>query len=80
MHRDTVTAVDFELPAEDDPRRVAVRDWLAQHPQPNGADLAGAGYVSPHWPEPWGLGADPIHQLIIDDELLWRELRDRYGD
>ncbi|MCU1371102.1 MAG: putative acyl-CoA dehydrogenase [Ilumatobacteraceae bacterium] len=61
--------MDFELPADDDPRRVAVRDWLADHPSPSGADLAAAGYVSPHWPEPWGLGADPIHQLIIDDEL-----------
>jgi alkylation response protein AidB-like acyl-CoA dehydrogenase len=25
--------------------------------------------VAPHWPSPWGLDADPIHQLIIDDEL-----------
>jgi alkylation response protein AidB-like acyl-CoA dehydrogenase len=25
--------------------------------------------VAPHWPKPWGLEADPIHQLIIDDEL-----------
>ena len=31
--------------------------------------LAEAGYVAPHWPKPWGLDADPIHQLIIDDEL-----------
>ena len=23
----------------------------------------------PHWPRPWGLGADPIHQLIIDEEF-----------
>ena len=23
----------------------------------------------PHWPQPWGLDADPIHQLIIDEEL-----------
>jgi alkylation response protein AidB-like acyl-CoA dehydrogenase len=61
--------VDFELPPEDDPRRVAVRSWLAEHPRPSGAELAEAGYVSPHWPEPWGLAADPIHQLIIDDEL-----------
>ncbi|HWJ97507.1 MAG TPA: acyl-CoA dehydrogenase family protein, partial [Acidimicrobiales bacterium] len=61
--------MDFELPADDDPRRVAVRAWLVEHPSPSGADLAAAGYVSPHWPEPWGLAADPIHQLIIDDEL-----------
>jgi len=25
--------------------------------------------VVPHWPRPWGLDADPIHQLLIDDEL-----------
>lgn len=61
--------MDFELPPEDDPRRVAVRSWLAEHPRPSGRELAEAGYVVPHWPHPYGLGADPIHQLIIDDEL-----------
>jgi len=61
--------MDFDLPPEDDPRRVAVRDWLADHPNPTGRQLAEAGYVVPHWPKPWGLEADPIHQLIIDDEL-----------
>ena len=25
--------------------------------------------MAPHWPPPWGLGADPTHQLIVDDEL-----------
>jgi 3-oxochol-4-en-24-oyl-CoA dehydrogenase len=61
--------VDFELPAEDDPRRKAVRAWLDAHPRPSARDLAEAGYVAPHWPEPWGLGGDAIHQLIVDDEL-----------
>ena len=61
--------VDFELPPADDPRRVAVREWLAANPQPTAADLARSGYVVPHWPRPWGLDADPIHQLVIDDEL-----------
>ena len=61
--------MDFEMPAEDDPRRLAVRAWLAEHPSPTGKELAEAGYVAPHWPAPWGLDADPIHQLIIDDEL-----------
>lgn len=65
----TLRHVDFELPAEDDPRRVAVRVWLQEHPNPSGRDLAHAGYVAPHWPTPWGLDADPIHQLIVDDEL-----------
>ena len=61
--------MDFVLPPEDDPRRLEVREWLAAHPDPDAATLAEAGYVAPHWPAPWGLGADPIHQLIIDDEL-----------
>ena len=61
--------MDFELPADSDPRRVAVREWLAAHPSPSGRQLAEAGYVAPHWPAPWGLEADPIQQLLIDDEL-----------
>jgi alkylation response protein AidB-like acyl-CoA dehydrogenase len=61
--------MDFDLPPDDDPRRLAVRSWLAEHPDPTQANLAEAGYVAPHWPQPWGLGADAEHQLIIDDEL-----------
>jgi alkylation response protein AidB-like acyl-CoA dehydrogenase len=61
--------VRFELPPEDDPRRLEIRTWLAAHPNPTGADLAEAGYVVPHWPRPWGLDADPLLQLIIEDEL-----------
>ncbi len=61
--------MDFELPPEDDPRRLEIRSWIASHPSPSGRDLAEAGYVAPHWPKPWGLDADPIHQLIIEDEL-----------
>jgi alkylation response protein AidB-like acyl-CoA dehydrogenase len=61
--------MDFELPGDDDPRRLSVRAWLAEHPRPTGRQLAEAGYVAPHWPKPWGLQADPIHQLIIDEEL-----------
>src|SRR5690606_4178329 len=62
-------AVDFALPPDDDPRRIEIRRWLAEHPSPTGRELAEAGLVAPHWPRPWGLDADPIHQLIIDDEL-----------
>jgi alkylation response protein AidB-like acyl-CoA dehydrogenase len=61
--------MDFDLPADDDPRRQKVRQWLADNPSPDGKTLAEAGYVVPHWPEPWGLNADPIEQIIIDDEL-----------
>jgi alkylation response protein AidB-like acyl-CoA dehydrogenase len=67
--------VDFELPADDDPRRLAVRAWLAEHPAPTGRQLAEAGYVAPHWPRPWGLDADPIHQILIDEELAAAGIR-----
>src|SRR5262245_24067072 len=62
-------SVDFFLPADDDPHRKAVREWLAEHPRPTGKELAEAGYVVPHWPRPWGLDSGPIKQLVIDEEL-----------
>ena len=61
--------MDFALPADDDPRRTAVRRWLDDHPTPSALELANRGLVAPHWPQPWGLGADPTHQLIVDEEL-----------
>lgn len=61
--------MDQLLPGDTDERRISIRTWLAEHPRPTPRQLAHAGYVAPHWPGPWGLAADPIHQLIIDDEL-----------
>ncbi len=61
--------MDFALPTEDDPRRVSLRRWLDSHPSPSARQLAEHGLVAPHWPRPWGQGADPTHQLIVDDEL-----------
>lgn len=57
------------LPGHEDERRQAVRRWIAANPRPSAAELARAGYVAPHFPEPYGLGADAVHQLIIDEEL-----------
>lgn len=31
--------------------------------------MAESGYLAPHWPAPYGLGADPVQQLVIDEEL-----------
>jgi alkylation response protein AidB-like acyl-CoA dehydrogenase len=61
--------MDFDLPPDDHPQRTAVREWINANPNPSGRDLAEAGYVVPHWPAPWGLDADPLAQLVIDDEL-----------
>ena len=65
----TLRRVDLGLPGDDDPRRRRVRDWLAEHPHPTGRQLAEAGYVAPHWAPPYGLDADPLTQLMIDEEL-----------
>ena len=61
--------MDFDVPPDDDPRRLAVRSWLEAHPSPSGVEMAEAGYVAPHWPRPYGIDADPIHQIVIDEEL-----------
>ena len=67
--------MDFELPPEADTYRASVRAFLADH-APGGVyppefshHLAAAGFVAPHWPQPWGRGANPIEQLVIDEEL-----------
>lgn len=67
--------MDFDFPADDDPRRSEVRDWIAAHPAPSGRTLAEAGYVAPHLPPPFGLDAEPMHQLIIDEELNAAQVR-----
>jgi len=61
--------VDLGLPGDEDRARIDVRAWLDVNPAPSGRQLAEAGYVAPHWPEPYGRGADPISQLVIDEEL-----------
>jgi alkylation response protein AidB-like acyl-CoA dehydrogenase len=33
------------------------------------AELVETGLLTPHWPEPYGLGADPVAQIVIDQEL-----------
>src|SRR5947208_9494276 len=66
----------LDLPPEAEAARAAVRDFLAAtldsdgRPPPDWfARLAAAGYTAPHWPRPWGLGASPAEQLVIDQEL-----------
>ena len=57
--------MDFALPADDDPRRLEVRAWLAAHPSPSRRDLAVGGFIAPHWPSPWGRDADAEAQAEV---------------
>jgi alkylation response protein AidB-like acyl-CoA dehydrogenase len=68
--------MQLDLPPEAEAARAAVRQFLDEtlgaggRPPPDWyARLAAAGYTAPHWPKPWGLGASPAEQLVIDEEL-----------
>ncbi len=68
--------MNFDLPPEADDARRRIVAFLAETLGPDGkppsdwfARLAAAGYTAPHWPPPWGLGASPAEQLVIDEEL-----------
>ena len=61
--------MDTALPPDEDARRSELRQWFAANPAPTGRQLAERGLVAPHWPAPWGLGADPTLQLLVDEEL-----------
>jgi alkylation response protein AidB-like acyl-CoA dehydrogenase len=37
--------------------------------------MADEGYIVPYWPEPWGRGAGPVEQLVIDEEFAAAHLR-----
>jgi 3-oxochol-4-en-24-oyl-CoA dehydrogenase len=52
----------------DDVRR-RVAEMAATPPDRQRLALVEAGYLTPHWPEPHGVGADPVTQLVIDEEL-----------
>lgn len=61
--------MDFDFPPDNDSTRLEVRRWIADHPDATMGEIADAGYVVPHWPAPWGFEADPMHQLVIDEEF-----------
>ncbi|WP_373141867.1 acyl-CoA dehydrogenase [Mycobacterium marinum] len=47
----------------------AVADVAALPEQKRQVALAEAGLLAPHWPAPYGRGASPAEQLLIDQEL-----------
>jgi alkylation response protein AidB-like acyl-CoA dehydrogenase len=38
--------------------------------------LVESGYLVPHWPRPWGRGADAVEQLVIEEELARIDIPD----
>jgi alkylation response protein AidB-like acyl-CoA dehydrogenase len=66
--------LDLDL-GDTDAVRAQVRSFLAT--SPDDLALADAGYLVPHWPEPWGRNATPVEQLVIDQELAAAGIRRR---
>jgi alkylation response protein AidB-like acyl-CoA dehydrogenase len=68
-----VAAPDSRSPAQTPAGRL--RDFVADHapggefPPDWNTRLADAGFVTPHWPPPWGLGAGPAEQLELDEAM-----------
>jgi len=62
-----------DLPPEADDRRAALRPLVqevaSQQGEAQRAALVETGLLAPHWPAPWGLSADPLDQLVIEEEL-----------
>ena len=65
--------VDVDLEGRDEavrPEARATAERIAALPaEEQRAALVDAGYLTPHWPTPYGLGADPTTQIVIDQEL-----------
>jgi 3-oxochol-4-en-24-oyl-CoA dehydrogenase len=63
----------IELPPEAEEHRRDVREFLAHaeklDPPERDAAFLDQGYAHPHWPPPWGRGAGPVEQLVIEEEL-----------
>ena len=53
-------------------KRAPHGDYEDQAMGPQRTLIADAGLMAPHWPAPWGVDADPLKQLIIDEEFTKR--------
>ncbi|MGA8255187.1 MAG: acyl-CoA dehydrogenase [Nocardioides sp.] len=64
-------AVQVDLEGRDETVRPDVRDTVAgiAGADDRRAALVESGYLTPHWPAPAGLAADPVTQIVIDQEL-----------
>ena len=63
----------FTLPPESGEYRTQAREAAASVralPADQQRDfLVESGYLVPHWPKPWGRGADVLEQLVIEEEF-----------
>ncbi|MEU6661330.1 acyl-CoA dehydrogenase [Streptomyces sp. NPDC046821] len=63
----------LELPAEAEEFRAGAREAIAEvqglDPAAARRALVPTGYAAPHLPEPYGLGAGPVQQLAVQQEL-----------
>jgi alkylation response protein AidB-like acyl-CoA dehydrogenase len=66
-------SISADLPPEAESRRAELRPLVQQVAAEEGAAqraaLVETGLLMPHWPAPWGRSADPLDQLVIDEEL-----------
>ena len=65
--------VDVDLQGRDKEARPDVREAAERigslPDDERRAALVEAGFLTPHWPAPYGLGADAVTQIVIDEEL-----------
>ena len=63
----------LDLPPEAEEMRTRIRadaaELAALDKQAQRDKLIETGYVMPHWPKPWGLAADAVEQLVIEEEF-----------
>jgi alkylation response protein AidB-like acyl-CoA dehydrogenase len=63
----------LELPSASETYREQARAFVTRYrqlgPDAQRALLIEEGYLMPHWPRPWGRGAGPLEQLVIEQEF-----------
>ncbi|OHV30915.1 MULTISPECIES: acyl-CoA dehydrogenase [Pseudofrankia] len=73
------TAPAFDLPAQAEAARPEIRALAAElaalPDDERRRRLADTGYLQPHWPRPWGLGASAGLQLVIEQEFRAADLK-----
>ncbi|MEW9527223.1 acyl-CoA dehydrogenase [Microbispora sp. NPDC049125] len=71
--------MEIDLPEESEAIRQAIRDELTGIAALEGKErdraLAGAGFVMPHLPRPWGRDASPLEQVLIHQEIRAAKIR-----